>query len=269
MAGAAGNDRIDSGPGNDRLDGGSGQDTLTAGGGSDCLWVQDGVRDVLDGGRAATTRWSIAAATNSHASSTPSRRGRRRRVRAVEGVTRYVEAASGSSTRKSAPPPGARRGRDACRRAPRRSRRRSRGRGRRRRSRASATCRRGRSGRRRAPSSSVGEARALVAHLEHGRAVRRVETRTCAGVSGGVCERTLPSRLSSTRRRRARSPSTDRRLDLQVERPRRVERARRLDRLGGELVELDRLALERLALVEPREQQQVLDELLHPVALAA
>ena len=58
-------------------------------------------------------------------------------------------------------------------------------------------------------------------------------------------------------------------LHLEVERPRRVERARRLDRLGGELAELDRLVLERLALVEAREQQQVLDELLHAVALAA
>src|SRR5262245_66642352 len=48
-----------------------------------------------------------------------------------------------------------------------------------------------------------------------------------------------------------------------------IDRTGRLDRLGGELGKLDRLALERLPLVEACEQQQVVDELAHPLALAA
>ena len=44
--------------------------------------------------------------------------------------------------------------------------------------------------------------------------------------------------------------------------------ARRLDRLADDLRELDRLLLERAALVEPREQQQVVDEQAHPLRLA-
>ena len=47
-----------------------------------------------------------------------------------------------------------------------------------------------------------------------------------------------------------------------------LDRARGLDGVGDDLVEVDRLALERPALVEPREQQQVVDEQAHALRLA-
>ncbi len=49
----------------------------------------------------------------------------------------------------------------------------------------------------------------------------------------------------------------------------RLERPRGLHRLGDDLVEGDRLELERAALVEVGEQQEVVDEHAHPLGLAA
>ena len=50
LDGGAGDDHLDSGPGADNLVGGPGRDTVAAGSGDDCLAVQDGARDVVDGG---------------------------------------------------------------------------------------------------------------------------------------------------------------------------------------------------------------------------
>src|SRR5438128_331283 len=58
-------------------------------------------------------------------------------------------------------------------------------------------------------------------------------------------------------------------LGREFDRPLRIERASGLDRLGSDLVELEPLALERPALVEAGEQEQVIDEGAHPLALAA
>ena len=55
---------------------------------------------------------------------------------------------------------------------------------------------------------------------------------------------------------------------FELDRTARLERARRVDRVARELGQVDRLALERPALVEPREQQQVVDEEPHPPRLA-
>ena len=57
--------------------------------------------------------------------------------------------------------------------------------------------------------------------------------------------------------------------ELDLDRALRLERPRRLDRLGDDRVERDRLELERPSLVEVGEQQQVLDEHAHPLGLAA
>ena len=54
----------------------------------------------------------------------------------------------------------------------------------------------------------------------------------------------------------------------EVDRPLRLHRLRRLDRLGEDLVELHRLLRERTAFVEPREEQEVVDEHAHPLRLA-
>ena len=55
---------------------------------------------------------------------------------------------------------------------------------------------------------------------------------------------------------------------VELELAARVEHARRLDRLARDLAELHRSALERTALVEPGEQEQVVDEKAHPTRLA-
>ena len=52
-------------------------------------------------------------------------------------------------------------------------------------------------------------------------------TRTRAGVPGGVCERTLPSRLSSTCRRRVAVAEDDRRLGVELDRTGRVDASAR------------------------------------------
>ena len=58
----------------------------------------------------------------------------------------------------------------------------------------------------------------------------------------------------------------DRRVELDL--PARVERPRRLDCVARHVLELDRLALERPALVEPGEQEEVVDEQPHPPGFA-
>ena len=60
----------------------------------------------------------------------------------------------------------------------------------------------------------------------------RGATRTCTGAPGGVCARTFASRLSTICRRRSRSPSTVDRLVVEVDRPVRLDGARRVDRLA-------------------------------------
>ncbi len=81
--------------------------------------------------------------------------------------------------------------------------------------------------------------------------------------------RTFASRLSRTCRSRSGSPttSTGSGASSSICAP-RIERPRGLDGLAGDLAQLDRLALERPSLVEPGEQQQVVDEQPHPPRLA-
>ncbi len=56
----------------------------------------------------------------------------------------------------------------------------------------------------------------------------------------------------------------DRIRDHDLERAAGIEHAGGIDRVGGNGAELDRLALERPALVEAGEEQQVVDEQAHP-----
>ena len=58
-------------------------------------------------------------------------------------------------------------------------------------------------------------------------------------------------------------------LRLERDRPAGIDGERGVDGLGDDRVELDRLPLERPALVEPGEQEQVVDEQAHPLRLAA
>ena len=84
-----------------------------------------------------------------------------------------------------------------------------------------------------------------------------------------MCARTFARRLSRIWRSRSRSPCTsngDRRIELDL--AARVERARCLDCVAGHVLELDGLALERPALVEPGEQEEVVDQEPHPPGLA-
>ena len=84
-----------------------------------------------------------------------------------------------------------------------------------------------------------------------------------------MCARTFARRLSRIWRSRSRSPCTstgDRRVELDL--AARVERARRLDRVARDVAELDGLALERPALVEAGEQEEIVDEQPHPPGLA-
>ena len=60
----------------------------------------------------------------------------------------------------------------------------------------------------------------------------------------------------------------DRGLGLDRDQAPGLHRSRRLDRLDGDLAQLDRLAVERAPLVEPGEQQQIVDEETHALALA-
>ena len=84
-----------------------------------------------------------------------------------------------------------------------------------------------------------------------------------------MCARTFARRLSRICRSRSRSPCTstgDRRIELDL--AARVEHARCLDGVARHVLELDGLALERPALVEPGEQEEVVDEEPHPSGLA-
>ena len=82
--------------------------------------------------------------------------------------------------------------------------------------------------------------------------------------AGGVCTSALPTRLATTWRSRPSSPVDgdalgDRRSDRAVG----IDGAGVADRVDGEHAEIDRLRLERAALVEPGEEQQVVDERAH------
>ena len=57
--------------------------------------------------------------------------------------------------------------------------------------------------------------------------------------------------------------------ELDLDRAFRLERPRRLHRLGDDLVEGDRLERERTALVEMGQQEQVIDEHAHPLGFTA
>ena len=155
-----------------------------------------------------------------------------------------------------------------CRRAPRRPRRRSRGRGRRRRSPGRATDRRGRSARRRARDAPR-RARARSPRPSISAVPFRASRRPTPASPGGVWARTFASRLSTIWRSRSRSPTTTAALGVELDRPFRVDGLRGLDRLADDLVEPNGLALERPAVVEAREQQEILDEQAHALRLAA
>ena len=75
--------------------------------------------------------------------------------------------------------------------------------------------------------------------------------------------------MSTTCRSRSRSPATTLGCERDVDRALGLDRPRGLERLGDDLLERDRLELERPALVEVGEQQQILDEDAHPLGLAA
>ena len=88
------------------------------------------------------------------------------------------------------------------------------------------------------------------------------------GVPGGVCVRAFSSRLASTWRRRSVAGHDDGpgRRDLDRSRPGvAAARPSTASRDGGQV---DRIALERAALVEAGEQQQVVDEHAHARRLA-
>ena len=59
-----------------------------------------------------------------------------------------------------------------------------------------------------------------------------------------------------------------RRLDRELDRSARLDDARGVDRLADHCGEIDRLLLEGPALVETREEEQVVDEEVHPLRLA-
>ena len=109
-----------------------------------------------------------------------------------------------------------------------------------------------------------------VGDLDRGRSRSPRASVTCTGDASGVCARTFASRLSTTWRSRSRSPSTTSGVDVERRSARSGSTARAASTASrDDVVELDRLALERPALVEPREQQQVVDEQAHPLATRA
>ncbi len=84
-------------------------------------------------------------------------------------------------------------------------------------------------------------------------------------VPSGVCDRTLASRLSRTWRSRCGSPSTSTGwVATRGDRPLGRDGPGRLDRLGAQRHQFDRDVLDGLALVQPRQREQVGDQALHP-----
>ena len=101
--------------------------------------------------------------------------------------------------------------------------------------------------------------------LERPRARRRGATRTSTGVPGGVCTSALPTRLADDLAQPAVVAGDDRRgpsTDAVIGRSGSTARASS-HRVVGERAEVDRRALERAALVEAGELQQVVDERAH------
>ena len=96
--------------------------------------------------------------------------------------------------------------------------------------------------------------------------MRRTLTRT--GVRAGVCARTFAKQVVDDLTQPVAVADHRRGLELRRDRPIRLHELRRLDGLGDDAADVDRLLLERPALVEPRQQQQVVDEQAHPLRLA-
>ena len=148
--------------------------------------------------------------------------------------------------------------------------RRSTGPGRRRRSPATATRRPGRSARRRAPARSASMPGPSPRRRSCAMPVDAACTLTRAGRRRRACARgRSPSRLSTIWRSRSRSPRTTAGSGSSSI-GRSGSTARAVSTASATTsVDVDRLALERPPLVEAGEQQQVLDEHAHPLALAA
>ena len=138
-----------------------------------------------------------------------------------------------------------------------------------RRCRASGRDRRGRSGR--TPSSR--RTRRCPARGRRPAARRRRHPSaptTSIGVPAGVWTRTLASRLPITWRRRSSSPATLTPVSIEAVIVRAGSSARGIgDGVVGDPRQVDGVVANRPPLVEPREQEQVVDERAHPPALGA
>ena len=193
-------------------------------------------------------------------------RGRSRNwVADTPALIRAHASASGSSIRTSRPRRGVTR-LPPSRRARRPPRRRSTGRARPLPAPSRATCRRGRSARRRARPPRR-RCRTGVGDLDHRVPVVRGHGDGDRGPGGRVTARSRAGcrRPGAGGGRRRPPPRLGRERDLAL----RLDRPRRLDGFAHEVVELDGLALQRPALVEPGQEKQVVDEEAHALGLAA